>query len=1068
MKSILIVLLAISIAASGAMGQQTLRGTVVSAADGSPLVGASVRSTVRGTSTISDHAGQFTLTVAVPIDTLRITYVGYLSKDTVFIAGQSTGEMNIRLAPDASTLEEVVINTGYYEVPRERATGSFTHVDNELLNRSVGPDVLQRLEGIAPGVQFVNSGGTTPSDIRIRGIATIESDETPLIVVDNFPYELDISTINPNDVESITVLRDAAAASIWGARAGNGVIVITTKQGRYNQKAQISFNSNFTMGAKPDLYYNPNRLPSATVMEIEKELFGRGNYAEQPQTVIPAYAELLIKQRDGLISEADFAREETLLRQTDIRDEALRYLYRGERHQQYALNISGGGDNYRYYLATGYDKNNGMLVGNGAERLNINLQNTFRPLKGLEVTTGVWYTQRQTANNGISLSDLAPGSGQTVNTYTRLADDQGNALPIPYERRLAYYDEATDLGLLDWHFRPLDELAHTDRGSRDTEYRLNANVRYSFLNSFNVQATYQYVRPMGTSETYYGPETYYVRNLVNRFTQADGTQIVPYGGVLEGGLNGLTNIHSGRMQVNYNREFGGLHRVAALAGSEIRQSVGQTSPGFRIYNYDRELLTGTANFNYMESYPTNPTGSARLSAPSVSMGHVTDRFLSYFGNASYTYRDRYTLSGSLRWDGSNLFGVKTNQKGVPLWSIGGSWEASKEAFYNVGDWLPYLRLRATYGSAGNVNKQVSVFPTVSYSSDAITGLPIARVRNVGNPSLRWEQVNTVNAAVDFGLFNRRIQGSVEYYNKYASDLIGEDYMAPSTGINPSSGLSNNINYANLRTQGWDVQVTSRNFVGAFTWETTAFFSNVTNRITHFNTEEVTDIITFLQGTPPPVVGVSRDAVYALPWYGLDHERGIPLVPVDGEMGFDYRAYYNSFTPEDLPVVGVTVPRQYGSVRNTFRWKGLELSANILWKSGYVFRRQSIAPAAEYFGMSTMYHMDYFRRWQKPGDERHTDVPVAADKSDNYLSTLYTYSEALISKGNHIRLQDIGMSYRIPLHTVSKSPIRSIRCFGYARNLGILWKADKGGLDPDYVNAEFPAPKTFSFGIQMEF
>src|SRR5690606_14503812 len=218
----------------------------------------------------------------------------------------------------------------------------------------------------------------------------------------------------------------------------------------------------------------------------------------------------------------------------------------------------------------------------------------------------------------------------------------------------------------------------------------------------------------------------------------------------------LTNIHSGRTQLNYSRDFG-VHRVVALAGGEIRQSVGQTSPGFRIYNYDRDLLTGTANFNYTQSYPTRPTGSARISAPSVSMGHVTDRFLSYFSNAAYTYHDRYTLSGSLRWDASNLFGVKTNQKGVPLWSIGGSWEASKEAFYGVSGWFPYLRLRATYGSAGNVNKQVSVFPTVSYSSDSNTGLATARVRNVGNPSLRWEQVKTVNVAVDFALFNRRIQ-----------------------------------------------------------------------------------------------------------------------------------------------------------------------------------------------------------------------------------------------------------------------------------------------------------------------
>lgn len=1064
MKPIFIALLTIIATTAIALCQQSINGTVVSAADGSPLAGASVRSTVHGTSTTTDQLGRFTLSVAMPTDTLRVTYVGYLPKDAVY-AGQAGTAMEIALIQDASVLEEVVINTGYYEVPKERATGSFAHIDNELLNRSVGPDILQRLEGIAPGVQFVNAGGTSPSDIRIRGVATIESDETPLIIVDNFPYELDITTINPNDVESITVLRDAAAASIWGARAGNGVIVITTKQGRYNQKARISVNSNFTMGEKPNLYYSQNRLPGATMMEIERELFERGNYAEQPQTVIPAYVELLIKQRDGLISDADFTREEALMAQADIRDEALRHLYQGERHQQYALNIGGGGENYRYYLATGYDKNNGILMGNGAERLNINLQNTFRPLERLEVTAGIWYTQRQTASNGLGLADLAPRSAQTVSTYTRLADEQGNALPIPHERRMQYYDQASEMGLLDWHFRPLDELDYTDRDSRDIEYRLNTSIRYSFPKGFNVQATYQYVRPTGVSETYYAPESYYVRNLVNRFTQADGTQIVPYGGVLEGGLNRLTNIHSGRTQLNYSRDFG-VHRVVALAGGEIRQSVGQTSPGFRIYNYDHDLLTGTANFNYTQSYPTRPTGSARISAPSVSMGHVTDRFLSYFSNAAYTYHDRYTLSGSLRWDASNLFGVKTNQKGVPLWSIGGSWEASKEAFYGVSGWLPYLRLRATYGSAGNVNKQVSVFPTVSYSSDSNTGLATARVRNVGNPSLRWEQVNTVNVAVDFALFNRRIQGNFEYYNKHASDLIGEDYMAPSTGINASSGLSNDINYANLCTQGWDVQLTTRNLAGIFSWQTDILFSQVRNRITHFNTADAPRIDNYLSN-PPPIIGRSRDAIYALPWYGLDPQTGYQLMYINGETTTDYRAFYESILPDDLVVSGVTVPPYYGSMRNTLRWKGIEISANILFKAGYVFRRNSMYPGQEYFG-NAGYHTDFFRRWQQPGDERSTQVPARADAYIPYADATYRNAEVLVTDGTHIRLQDVNLAYQLDGNRLAGLPVKNIRLYAYARNLGILWKANRYGIDPDYPGAEYTAPRTFALGIQLDF
>src|SRR5690606_35119719 len=209
-----------------------------------------------------------------------------------------------RLETDASVLDEVVVNTGYYSVAKERATGSFTHVSQEMLDRSVGTNILQRLEGVTNGLQFDRNqltGENTSGkpELRVRGLSTIEGNASPLIVVDNFPYENDISTLNPNDILEVTILKDAAAASIWGARAGNGVIVITTKKGTFNQRAKLSYNTNFNFSDKPDLYYNQGFLPSETVMRIQQELFERGVYPERPETKIPGYAELLIQRRDG-------------------------------------------------------------------------------------------------------------------------------------------------------------------------------------------------------------------------------------------------------------------------------------------------------------------------------------------------------------------------------------------------------------------------------------------------------------------------------------------------------------------------------------------------------------------------------------------------------------------------------------------------------------------------------------------------------------------------------------------------------------------------------------------------
>jgi len=1053
--------------------QTPVSGVVAMADTGNPLQGASARLLAQGSHVMTDLNGTFKFVLNRASDTLLVSFIGYKSVKMP-VDSKTVSPIAIQLTPNEDTLEEVIINTGYYQVPRERATGSFTHIDNDLLNRSNAPNILQRLEGIAPGVQFVKANGSSTADIRVRGVATIESNAAPLIVIDNFPYDQTgsdnlnpLDNINPNDIESITVLKDAAAASIWGARAGNGVIVITTKQGRYNQKTQISLNTNVTVGQKPDLYYRQNWLPSEAVMEIEKELFDRGNYVEEPEVPIPTYVELLIKQRDGLISEVDFNEREGRMKETDVRSEALKYLYRHSLNQQYALNVRGGAEAYRYYLSANYDNNANYIVGNEFKRLSLNFQNNFKPLKNMEVSAGVWYSRQDGKDNGLTLADFNPRTGFAVSPYTRLADEDGIPLAIPKDRRYAYYDDAEDLGLLDWHYRPLDELDRADNSRTSSEYRLNASMNYSFLKGFNFQGTFQYIQNTSNSTSYYDSESYFVRNLVNRFTQADGTQIIPNKAVLDGGRLSNGRTYSGRAQLNYTTNWADKHQLTTLVGAEIREAIAESLPGFRIYDYDKELYIGTSTFDYLTYYPVRPNGAARLPAPSTSRTRYTDRYLSYFGNVAYTYLDKYTLSGSMRWDGSNLFGVKTNQKGVPLWSSGISWELSKESFFAWTDYVPYLRLRATYGSAGNVNKQVSVYPIIAFIIDQTTGLPTAKVQSVGNPSLRWERVNSLNVGIDFALKNRWLSGSIEYYEKYASDLIGKNYMAPSTGIIEGSGLVNQINYANLKTHGWDAQLSTKNMAGAFSWNTDLLFSYVSNKITHYNTADVTSIGTYIS-SPPPTVGRSRDVMYAMPWIGLDGGTGMPLVNLNGEISTDYVNYFNAFQVQDLLIKGVSVPPYYGSIRNTFSWKNIQLSANIMWKMGYVFRRSSIASGEEFYGGLEFYHMDYYKRWQKPGDEKFTDVPAYTADYDSYRASVYKYSEALITSGNHIRLQDINLSYTLTKSIWRNMPAQSIRFYVYARNLGVLWRANKEGIDPDYVDVDFPEPKSWAFGLQFNF
>nr|WP_121272150.1 SusC/RagA family TonB-linked outer membrane protein [Pedobacter schmidteae] len=980
----------------------------------------------------------------------------------------------LKTKKDTINLNEVVINTGYYQIPKERATGSFDHVDKQLINRSTGTNIIQRLEGVSSSLHFDRRSNSRESvnapDLRVRGLSTINSNGAPLIVVDNFPYEGDINNINPNDVESVTILKDAAAASIWGARAGNGVIVITTKQGRFNQKNSISLNSNVTIGHSPNLYYNQRWLPSATVMGFEKELFDKNTYAQLPETVLPAYVELLFKKKTGTISDADFNTQEALMKAIDSRSEALHYLYQPSINQQYALNINGGEKAYRYYLSAGYDRNRSYIIGDEGNRLNLNLQNSFKPLQNLELTGAIIYTRQNSHNNGLALADFPTKSPSGISPYTRFADEKGNPIAIPYQLRQAYVDQAITNKLLDWNYRPLDEVRLSDKTSGSTELRLNGGIKYSFLKYFNTNLTYQYIQNSGTDASYYSTESYYVRNLVNRFTQTDGTKIIPHGAMLSGNGKAETLSHSGRLQITYQQEFNTKHQITALAGAEVRQRTEQYLPGFVLYNYDPEVLTGTTLFDYTKKYPQRPAGSASVPQPPYQLSQYADRYLSYFGNAAYTYNSKYTISGSLRWDGSNLFGVKTNQKGVPLWSAGASWDISKESFYSiVNNAIPYLRLRATYGSAGNVNKSITTYPVISYTTDPQTGLPATTIRSAGNPGLRWELVKTLNLALDAGSKNNRVKGSIEYYVKKASDLIGEKIMAPSSGIIPGISLliTNQINYANMRTNGVDVQFTTQNLTGAFKWESSMLFSYVKNIITNYNENTALPAsFYFTSNTAPLQIGKSRDVNYWMPWAGLNPQTGKPLIPgQEPQTTENYRAYIDSFKPAQL-LTGLTVPPYFGSLRNAFNYKNLQLGAVITFKAGYIFKRESFYPGQEYQDPAN-YHQDYFKRWKQPGDERFTDVP-AAGPADTYLSQYYNRSAALVSKGDHIHLQDISFSYTLNQQSLKKYGLQNIRLYAYARDLGIIWRANKQGIDPDMPTAAYPSPTSYALGLALGF
>lgn len=1036
--------------------QTYYEGSVKSAITNEPIAKASVRIKDGDAIALTDAKGYYRV-LGKANDTLIVSYIGYSTRNVVLGGDEHN---TIYLKPAVSSLGEVIINTGFQSVPKARATGSFTSISNELLNRTPGMDILSRLEGISNSLLFDRKHVPDPSGasrFNVRGFSSISSDnQAPLIIVDNFPYDGDINNINPNDILNVTILKDAAASSIWGARAGNGVIVFTTKKGSFDQPVTTSFNVNTTIGSIPDLYYSPSFLNAESFIGYEQLLFENGFYdatlvnASRP-LVSPA-VELLVQERDGRIDRTVMEREFDVLRRFDIRDQARQYLYRNSLHQQYTVNLSGGSKNLSYYLSGGYDQHKSEVKENDLNRFSLSTTSNFKPFKFLEIGAGMFFIGNQRADNGYGIDDIKPQSKNLL-PYTQIADSHGRALPVPYQYRSLYENEAAGDRLLDWKFYPLNDRNLRDNMTQGNEFRGQMNVKINLPYDIQLNVQYQYQNIQNENRILWDKDSYYLRGLVNRFTQSDGTRVFPYGGFLNQFFNKQI-AHSGRAQLDYDRVFDNKHEINFLGGLDIRE-ISLNSSNLQLYGFDPQTYTYQTQLDYLTYYPTRPRSNARLPNPVPDLGKTVDRYLSYFSNFSYSYENRYILSGSVRWDASNLFGVRSNQKGIPLWSSGIAWLVNREKFYDW-DWMPELKLRFTYGYNGNVDKTTTVFPTAYYDVSWVTGLKTATITSPGNSHLRWERVRNVNLGLDFGSRNNRIRGSLEFYQKNSSDLIGPILLDPTLGF-PNR---HNINYAALKTEGVDVELNSINIQGKMEWRSTLLVNYSTNRIEEYEYQGTVN--SFLQGGITEV-GDPLNTLYSYPWYGLDSNTGDPLVNVDGESGTDYSRFVREIKTTDLIRHGSRNPPLWGSLRNTFSFRGVRLSALITWKTGYYFRRNSI----NYYQLANNWvgHQDFEKRWQQPGDEIFTNVPSAATQQNQNRDRVYGSSAVTVDQGDHIRLQDVTLEYRFPLSFCKRIGFRQFDVFCSVRNLGILWRKSDNQIDPDMPLSIYPQMRLFSFGIK---
>lgn len=1047
------------------LSQQTHRihGYVFSASDYIPIAGAVLTVDASAGKIATDEDGFFELFVRSDSVLLRCHAMGFSAWQGSLGLPLQNG-INIHLQDTSQLLDEVVVSTGYESLPLERATGSFTKVNKERLNRATGTDVLGRLEGVTNSLTF-DRRPSQPT-MMVRGRSTIYAGQAPLIVLDNFPYYGDLDNINPNDVESVTVLKDAAAASIWGVKAGNGVIVITTKQGAGGGKPVLGFSANTTVTTEPDVFYTP-AISSADFIDVERFLFGQGFYNNQENNnnrpPLSPVVELLIRQRDGLATQQQTDESIGLLAGRDIRSDFRDYLYEPAINQQYALNYRGGTDRFSYYVSAGYDRNRDFTDGK-AERLTLRMDQVFSPRPNLKVRAGLTYTNNQSVVGRPSHLAITPGGTKSLYPYARLVDENGEALPIVKDYRLPFVQQAAESGLLDWMYRPLSDYRHTDISQSGRHLLADVGLDQVFLKDFTLQLKYRYEAGNDLNATLWGADSYYTRNIINRFTQVGSEggleHAVPMGGILNN-VTGVLNAHSGRAQLSYHK-LKGDHQVTALGGFETRQIRNQSNT-LQVYGYDEDVLT-TGAVDYVTNFPQyyNPNARARIPVGSGStlFSERLDRFISAYANAAYTYQGRYTVSGSIRKDASNLFGVNSNQKGVPLWSTGVSWNVNKEAFYRAG-WMPYLKLRATYGFNGNVDNSLSAYSTITYFNGNLHNQRYAALRSYPNPDLRWEKSRIINFGVDFASANRMVSGSLEYYVKRGTDLIGDAPIDPTVGI--YSGLIRR-NIAEMAGQGIDIELNGKWIDRYFGWETDLIFNYNTNKLTKYYTD-ATSGSRYL-GSGIGIVPIEGQPLYNLmsyAWRGLDGSNGNPLGVVDGETSADYAAITRNTPLEGLIYHGPSLSPVFGSLLNKFSWKQLSISANVAFRFGHYFRRPSIAYGSLFNNWDG--HADFAARWQRPGDEQRTSVPSMVYPLNNNRDQFYRYAEVLVERASSVRLQDVRISYDLTIGRHRYFP--TIGLFLYARNLGVLWKATKTAIDPDY-GLGIPAGRSLSMGLNMEF
>ncbi|MGN8059868.1 SusC/RagA family TonB-linked outer membrane protein [Pedobacter sp. 22163] len=1055
---------------------------------GRPLPGANVYNKTINKMHTTDKSGDLIIK-DVPANgyVLQINYLGFKGEE-IFV-DRKTISYYVTLRQATAVLDEIsVVSNGYQKISKERVAGAYTVITSKELEANPAINIMERLEGQVAGVKFDVKGNS----VQIRGVNNYAGGiGFPLIVLDGFPLmnasdaatltkqvggnafgNSIISNINIADIEQITFLKDASATSIWGSRAANGVIVIETKKGK---KVAPSLNVSYIFGiSKNPSIADLHWMNSAQYIDLEQEMVDKGLLVD-PASASPANAiytpnnseatEWMFRVKRGT---ATVAQRDAALAEIGSRDgmaQIEKYLLQNAVNHQYNLSYSGGSESTTYYISGNYTKDTPIYKSNFGENAFVNANTStdfFNKKITLRALFNYQYSKSQynaAAVNALSVSTTA------LRPYELLVDAKGNSIGRNIIIGDALANTMVAQGYLPFTYNTLDELNYSNSVAKNNILRMSAGLNGKIAKWLNADVSISNQRQFGSTYSLDELNSYAGRILVNTYTvltNGKASNTVNYGGryITYGNTSSETSLRS---QLNSDFTINGKHQFNILAGAEIRETQSDNTSETR-YGYNADTRT-IATVNPTQQYPTMYGYSQSLGANLSSLISYRKRFLSYYSNASYSFDDKYFVTGSVRFDDYTLLGIDRSKRAVPFWSLGLRWNANKEAFFQDLKWLDAFSVRATLGTSGVVPLAGTNVAIINVSgTDSRTNQSVATIDNPANSDLGWETTKMVNLGIDFGFFKGRLNGSFDVYTKRTTGILA------SFAYNATYGWSSLFfNSGTLSGNGYEFSINGEMIrAGKFSWKSVLNFGYNTNKVTDLR---YSNNASNIAGTTATIEGMPLGSLYTYRWAGLDNKGQSQIYDRNNNIISNTTNLTNAFTKEDLVYVGRRYAPYTTGLNQNFRYGQLELGVRFVGYFGHVFLKNAVTnyPTTSDFAYSGVLGRqgELADRWRKPGDEAFTDVPGITGVNFNSVNR-YRFSDALVRNADNIRLQQVSLAYSVPQRFLPRNLVKSVSLSANVRNLGIVWRANKDGIDPEFINtgsfgSVTPTP-SYVFGI----